>query len=268
LFQVFNVADASICVGAALVLLLGTLVFALTKPDKARPAGDPSRLRVMTYNIHEGVDTDGRLDLRALADEIRRQRADVVMLQEVGRGSLVSGTTDVGVWLSRELGMHLIWGPAADGQFGNAILTSRRVLSSGSARMPKGDWSQVRGYVWARLAVGDRAVYVWSTHLDGGDRSRERQREIMALLRAWGGAPRTVFGGDMNSGPGSAEMSRFLDGTGLRSSALGDYGPTTADGRKVDWILGTDDLVFSDHEVHPSGASDHYPVAVTVRLGH
>ncbi|REE99783.1 endonuclease/exonuclease/phosphatase family protein [Thermomonospora umbrina] len=255
--------------GAALTLLFGTLVFEVTRPSVDRTADESGSLRVVTYNIHEGLNTDGRLDLDAIAENIEAQRADVVLLQEVGRGSLVSGTTDVGVWLSRRLDMHLVWGPAADGQFGNAILTSRRVLSSGSARMPKGDWSQIRGYVWARLGVGDRAVYVWSTHLDGGaDRSRERQREIMALRRAWGGAPRTIFGGDLNSGPGSAEMSRLLDGTGLRSAALGDYGPTTADGRKVDWILGTDDLVFSDHGVHPSDASDHHPVAVTVRLGH
>ncbi|SEF54094.1 Metal-dependent hydrolase, endonuclease/exonuclease/phosphatase family [Thermomonospora echinospora] len=253
---------------AALVLLLGTLAFTLTKPSPDTPAADPSRLRVVTYNVHHGIDTRGRLDLAALARDIRRQRADVVLLQEVGRGSLLSGTTDVGVWLSRELGMHLIWGPAADGQFGNAILTSRRVLSSGSARMPKGDWSQIRGYVWARLDVGGRPVYVWSTRLDGGaDRVADRQREIAALLRAWGGAPRTLIGGDMNSEPGSAEMSRFLDGTGLRASALGDYGPTTPEGKKIDWILGTDDLVFSDHGVHPSKASDHYPVAVTVRIG-
>jgi len=253
---------------AALVLLAGTLLFTVTNPKAEPRAADPARLRVLTYNIHHGVNAAGKLDLDALAAVIERQRADVVLLQEVGRGSLVSGTTDVGVWLSRRLGMHLIWGPAADGQFGNAILTSRRVLSSGSARMPKGDWSQIRGYVWARLDVGGRPVYVWSTHLDGGaDRAAARQREIAALLRAWGGAPRTIIGGDMNSEPGSAEMSRFLDGTGLRASALGDYAPTTPAGKKVDWILGTDDLVFSDHGVHPSKTSDHYPVAVTVRIG-
>ncbi|WP_119729888.1 endonuclease/exonuclease/phosphatase family protein [Thermomonospora amylolytica] len=252
---------------AALVLLAGTLAFALTRPEANAPADDPRALRVMTFNIHHAIDGGGGLDLQAVADAIRAQRADVVLLQEVGRGAVLSGTTDIGVWLSRELGMHLIWGPAADGQFGNAILTSRTVLQSGGDRMPKGDWSQIRGYVWARLDVGGKPVYVWSTHLDGGaDRSQARQREIAVLLSAWGGAPRTIFGGDFNSEPDSPEMDMFLDGRPLRASALGDYRATTPEGKKVDWILGTDDLVFSDYGVHPVPVSDHYPVAVTVRL--
>lgn len=253
---------------AALVLLLGTLAFQVTKPSRDITGGPRSNLRVVTYNVHEGVDGEGKLDPESLAKTIESQHADVVLLQEVSRGSLVSGTTDVGVWLSRRLDMHLIWGPAADGQFGNAILTSRPVRSSGSARMPKGDWSQIRGYVWARLDVAGRAVWVWSTHLDGGDgQAKDRRSEIAALLKAWGGAPRTIMGGDMNSQPGSTEMSRFMDGTGLRSSALGDPAATTPEGRKVDWILGTGDVLFSEYGVHPSKASDHYPVAVTVRIG-
>lgn len=252
---------------AALVLLAGTLTFVLTEPSPERAAAASAELRVVTYNIHEGVSAGGKLDLEALAQEIEGQRADVVMLQEVSRGSLLSGTTDVGQWLSRRLGMHLIWGPAADGQFGNAILTSRPVRSSGSERMPKGDWSQIRGYVWARLVVGDRTVDVWSTHFDGGaGKVEDRRREIAAVLRAWGGAPRTIIGADTNSEPGSVEMSDMMDGTGLRSASLGDPEATTPEGRRVDWILGTQDLLFGEYGVHPSKASDHYPVAVTVRI--
>jgi endonuclease/exonuclease/phosphatase family metal-dependent hydrolase len=135
--------------------------------------------------------------------------------------------------------------------------------------MPSFDWSQIRGYVWARLRVGGESLTVWSTHLEGGaDQVGERNREIAALLRAWGGAPRTIIGGDFNAEPGSTEISRMLDGTELRSAAVsGDRSPTTADGRRVDWVFGTDDLLFSDYDVTPSDASDHYPVAVTVRIG-
>ncbi|MBX6767980.1 MAG: endonuclease/exonuclease/phosphatase family protein, partial [Actinomadura rubrobrunea] len=256
---------------SALVLLLGTLIFTFTTPNRkaaaaARPAG---QVRVLTYNIHHAIDQDGRLDPEGLAQVIERQRVDVVLLQEAGRGSLQSGTTDVAVWLARRLGMTLVWGPAADGQFGNAILTSLPVRSSGTGRMAKGDWSQIRGYVWARLGVGDTTVDVWSTHLEGGaDEDAERVREAATLLRAWGGAPRTIIGGDFNSGPGSPAIRRMLDGTELRSAAFGgDLSPTTAGGERFDWVFGTDDLTFTDYEVIRSRASDHYPIAVTVRIG-
>lgn len=253
----------------ALVLLAGTLVFNATAP-KASPAPvSADQLRVVTYNIHSALNGEGRLDPEGIVRAIEGQRADVVLLQEVGRGSLVSGTTDVAVWLSRRLGMHLIWGPAADSQFGNAILTSRPVRSSGTDRLPAGAWSQIRGYVWARLEVGRTTVDVWSTHLEDGDaEATVRSAAISMLLKAWSEAPRTIIAGDMNAGPGSPEITRMVEGTGLRSAWLdSDVMPTTPDGGKIDWIFGTDDLMFSEVDVRPSAASDHYPLAATVRIG-
>ncbi|WP_067462694.1 endonuclease/exonuclease/phosphatase family protein [Actinomadura macra] len=254
---------------AALLLLAGTLIFTVAAPDGTAKAGPvPGQVRLLSYNIRDSVNQDGRLDPEGVARTIEAQRAQVVLLQEASRGSLLSGTTDVGVWLSRRLGMKLIWGPAADGQFGNAILTSLPVRSSGTGRMAKGDWSQIRGYVWARLAVGETTMDVWSTHLEGGDdQAEERAREVAALVRAWGGAPRTVIGGDFNAEPGSPELGDLMD-TDLRSAALGaETPPTTSDGRRVDQVLGSDGLMFTDYDVPRSEASDHYPVAVTVRIG-
>ncbi|WP_051301544.1 endonuclease/exonuclease/phosphatase family protein [Actinomadura rifamycini] len=254
---------------ASLALLAGTLVFTVAVPDgTAQAAPGEGRVRIMTYNVHDAVNQDGRLDPEGIADTIEQQKPQVVLLQEAGRGSLLSGTADVGVWLSRRLGMKLIWGPAADGQFGNAILTSLPVVSSGTARMPKGDWSQIRGYVWARLGVGETTIDVWSTHLEGGDGNGDvRAMQIAALLRAWGGAPRTVIGGDFNTGPGSPELSRMTRGTDLRTAVIGaDPAPTTPDGERHDWIFGSDGILFSDYDVPKSDASDHYPVAVTVRI--
>ncbi|MGK5552894.1 endonuclease/exonuclease/phosphatase family protein [Actinomadura kijaniata] len=254
---------------AALVLLLGTLLFTVAAPrTQARPAAAaPGQVRIVSYNIHDGVDTAGRLDPEAIARTIEAQRPQVVLLQEASRGSLMSGTTDVGVWLSRRLGMKLLWGPAADGQFGNAILTTLPVRKSGTGRMPRGDWSQIRGYVWARLGVGDTTLDVWSTHLEGGaDDGPERVREVAALLRAWGGAPRTVIGGDFNAGPGSPEIGRM--GAELHNAAIGgDFGPTTPGGERIDWIFGTDDVRFSDFRIGDSRASDHFPIAVTATIG-
>ncbi|MGI8336188.1 endonuclease/exonuclease/phosphatase family protein [Actinomadura scrupuli] len=253
--------------GSALVLLAGTLGFIMTTPGQVHDPVARTSLRVVSYNLHEAVDGRGRVDLEGAAQAIGEQRADVVLLQEVSRGSLSSGTTDVGVWLSRRLDMHLIWGPATDGQSGNAILTSRPVRSSGTARLPHADGAQLRGYVWARLDVAGRVVTVWSTQLQGGaGQSRIRTAEIGQLIQDWGDAPRTIIGGDLNADTGSPEMGRLDNETDLRS-ALGDAsGPTTKDGSRTDWLLGTDDLIFSDAAVHRSGPSDHYPVAVTVKI--
>lgn len=252
--------------GLAVVLLVGTFLFNAGTPKAPPVTPSDTEMRVVTYNIRQAVNGRGGLDLEAAGDAIEAQRPDVVLLQEVARGSLASGTTDVGVWLSRRLGMHLIWGPAADNQFGNAILTSRPVRRSGVGRLPHGDWSQPRGYVWARLVVGRKHVEVWSTQLDeGADAAAGRGAQIAALLKAWGGGTRTIIGADLSAEPGATEVTQMQEG--LRSAQVGGLTtPTTTGGRTVDWIFGTDDVIFSDVEVVKVGASDHFPVSATVQL--
>jgi endonuclease/exonuclease/phosphatase family metal-dependent hydrolase len=133
--------------------------------------------------------------------------------------------------------------------------------------LPHADGAQLRGYVWARLDVAGRVVTVWSTQLQSGaGQSRVRIAEVGQLIQDWGDAPRTIIGGDLNAEAGSPEVVQLLSGTELRS-ALGDAsGPTVRDGSRTDWLLGTDDLMFSDAAVHRTGTSDHYPVAVTVKI--
>jgi endonuclease/exonuclease/phosphatase family metal-dependent hydrolase len=163
--------------------------------------------------------------------------------------------------------MHLIWGPTADGQVGNAILTSRTVQSSGTAKLPHADGAQPRGYVWARLDVTGRTVTVWSTQLqDGTGQSRVRTAEIGQLIQDWGDAPRTIIGGDLNAGSGSPELDQLLNGAEMRDALRDVPSSTPKGGVRSDWVVGTDDLVFSDAAVHDGGPSDHYPVAVTVKI--
>jgi endonuclease/exonuclease/phosphatase family metal-dependent hydrolase len=101
-----------------------------------------------------------------------------------------------------------------------------------------------------------------------GGRGEHLAREVAALLRAWGGAPRTLIGGDFQTDAGSPELAAMTDGTDLRSAALGGEAyPTRPDGSTHDWIFGSDGVLVTDYEVPKSEASDHYPVAVTVRIG-
>lgn len=247
----------------AVVLLIGTLILQTSPTSAARPSAGRDDLRVVSYDIGQAADRHGRIDLTGIARTIGEQSPDVVLLQGVGRGTLRSGGTDEGGWLARRFGMRLIWGPAASGQYGNAILTSRAVVASGAARLADGTGAR-RGYVWARLRVGGGAIDVWSTHLqDGAGDSAIRIAQAAELVKAWSGAPHTIIGGDLSAEPGSPELARLLDGTGLRSAD--DDDPTTPGGTHPDWVAGTDDLMFGDAAVPHSGPSGHYPVVVTVR---
>jgi hypothetical protein len=185
--------------------------------------------------------------------------------------------------------MHLIWGPAADNQFGNAVLSRLPVRSSGSGRLPQAGGAQVPGYVWARVEVGGgRTVDVWSTRLD--DAAGPDLIQAAKLLTAWGGGPRTVIAASMRAPGAGGALDRVLDGSGLRNASAAslatgpdsagagpgadadadadaDSGDGDGDGeRDGEWILGTDDVLFADSNVAWPSAPGGRPVATAVNL--
>ncbi|MCD0450742.1 endonuclease/exonuclease/phosphatase [Actinocorallia sp. API 0066] len=242
---------AMTALGVCLLLVVPAAVFALTSEPVRTVA--PQEIRVVSLNIGQAT-RDGRLDPEAVARRVAEQDADVVALQDVGRGTPASGTADLGVWLSRRLGMTLVWGPAADAQYGNAILTRLRVVSSGTSRVFSGE--QVRGYVWTRLETAEGTVDVWTTRLAPGDGGAgDRAAEMSALVKAWSGAPRTVVTGDL-SAPADAEEIGILTAAGLRRA------PGTLGQDLTQNVFGTDDMVFADVVVRPGGL-----VAVTAKVG-
>ena len=59
------------------------------------------KMTVLSYNIHHGAGTDGKLDLERIARIIREQRADLVALQEVDVKAWRSGGVDEAAELGR-----------------------------------------------------------------------------------------------------------------------------------------------------------------------
>lgn len=255
---------------AALVLIAVPLLWAATAPATAASAPSGAQagtFKLVSYDIDDAMNRSGRIDLDAVARAIAGQQPDVVALQDVGRGWTVAGSVDEGEWLARRLKMKLIWGPAADGQSGNAVLTRLPVRAAGHGRLPLGAGPRVDGYAWARLDVGGgQTTDVWSIRLESGaDRVVTRLGELSRLLQAWGGSPHTIMVGDVNAGPGSPEFIRLTGQTGL--SAPPDNAPvTTASGRHVDMMVGTDDLGLTGYGVVGSVHTAHFPVVASVRV--
>jgi hypothetical protein len=247
----------------ALTLLAVPLLSAATAPGVAGSSAAAGRFQLVAFNIREAVGPNGRLNPEGVARTIEAGRADVVLLQEVGRGRLTSGTTDTAGWLARRLGMHLIWGPGADNQSGNAVLSRLPIRSSGAGRLPQVRGAhEVPGYVWARVEVGGgTTVDVWSTRLnDAAGQDRARELQAAKLLAVWGGGPRTIIAASMSERAAETTMDQLSDGTGLRH-ALDSGGPSGA------WIVGTDDVFLTETDSARPGPPDRQPVAATVRVG-
>jgi endonuclease/exonuclease/phosphatase family metal-dependent hydrolase len=247
------------------------LAVALTAPVLPGGGGAGGTFRLVSYNIHSSVDTDGQVNPEAIARVIEAQRPDVVVLQEVNRGWAVAGAMDQAEWLSRRLRMPYAFGEAADGQFGNLLLSRFPMGSVDSVLLPKAGGPMFRNYVRAELDLGGESVTMIVTHLDHRDEGRDTRLAQLDLMLAATGGPRTVLAGDMNAEPGSEEIGA-ITGAGFISAQdqAGDpemlTWPSEDTRVRIDWIFGTEDVAFRDFVIPATTASDHLPLAVTVSL--
>jgi endonuclease/exonuclease/phosphatase family metal-dependent hydrolase len=262
---------------ATVALTIGCLVEVNGTSSRRFPperSAEGKELTVLTFNIHHAEGVDGKLDVARIAQLIRDTKADVVGLQEVDRGVERSGRRDLLKEIADLTGMHFAFGKNIDhqgGDYGNALLTTRPIVSEGNKLLPNVDASEQRGVLQVVLDVDGTQVLVLTTHLD--HRRDDAQRvasatAILDMLTAWGpGAALAI--GDFNDVPGSRTYARlvasFTDAWAAVGQGDGFTIPVEAPTRRIDWILarGLDPVRA---EVLKTDASDHLPVVATLRV--
>lgn len=265
-------APLRLLAGVPLLLLLIPAGMVVTRSDPVVAAGNGSSFRLVSYNAHLGLGPDGQLDLEEVARVILEQHPDVVALQEVVRGWPGAGGLDLAQWLSNRLRMRYVYAPAADDQFGNAILSALPIREAEGIFLPKPTSAMRRSFLRTVIDLGGgHTVTVVDAHLEGGEPALSVQ--VDSLLRALAGAPNTVVAGDLNMQPENPNRPQF-EAAGLESAqdVAGQSQQSTAavpkfKGDRVDWIFGTADLSFSSFQIGRHTTSDHRPLSVTVRVG-
>lgn len=261
-------AWSSVIVALALAVPLGLVV---TRPAAPQPDQSGTEVRLLSWNVRYGRSGTGAPDPETIAATIEAVAPDVVVLQEVSRGWPIGGGVDLAEWLSRRLAMPYEWSPAADGQFGNVVLTRMPYTDVTARRLPFVQGPMQRSYleVTLRLAGGGE-LRVINAHLQHRKENTEtRLAQSEALVAAWGGRPHTIIAGDFNFWPSWPEPEVFRT-AGFQSAqdvtGHGDEFTTGTD--RVDWIFGTPDLSFTDFMIMSEvTTSDHHPLVVTVRPG-
>lgn len=258
---------------AMILLTLPLLKSALgaTQSEPPAQAAPNEPLTIMTYNIHSAFNAAGRQDPEAIARVIEASGADVVALQEVSRGWLIDGSTDLVGWLTGRLGMRAVFQGTSDPLWGNAILTRYPPTSTGQAALPRGEALIERGYIW--IDVPWNGLRVIDTHFHHPDWAGPlRERQAASLIQDWAGRRRTVVLGDLNAEPGTPEIGALLqagfeDAWSQNPAEDGFTYSSTAPVRRIDWILHTPDLNVRRVEILPTTASDHLPLMAELEPG-
>lgn len=255
----------------AFALFIVPIIILMNWHDPKPVTGKGYPVRIMTYNLHQGFDTDGRLDPEVLAKTIEQAKPDIIGLQEVERGWYIDSSVDLMMWLSRRLNMPYVYGPTADPVWGNAILSKYPIKEWGNAPLPPRNLLLKRGFLWARIDIGsgDELLLI-ATHYHHIAKDTEiRQQQSPEIVKFWNQRPRTIFLGDLNAKPDAKEIAMLRD-AGLKDAfaalGTGDGFTFRADkpSERIDYIWFSRDLNVRDLFIPSSTASDHLGIAVTV----
>jgi endonuclease/exonuclease/phosphatase family metal-dependent hydrolase len=250
------------------ILVLVPLVIWLVTgsgPIAQEPEGFP--VKILGYNIHSAFHIDGNQDLEGIARVIEESGADIIGLQEVSRDRLMDGSADIPAWLSKRLGMPYLFQGTEEPIWGNAILSRYPILESGSGELPLDSSLIKRGYMWAKIDIGEKDPLLFIvTHLHQVEAdSQIRQLQVPPILDFWDGQEKTVFVGDLNARPGSPEIG-LIYGAGLVDSWVeagegdGFTDSSFNPNKRIDYIWHSPDLVATEIQVIQTLASDHMPV--------
>lgn len=238
-------------------------------------------LTVMTYNIHQGRDADGVLDLDRIAGVIRAQNADLVALQEVGRHwSADSAFRDQAADLGRLLSMEFVFGANLDRdppepgaprrQYGTATLSSRPVLESQNILLPRASAeNEQRGLLVLDVELDGARFRLHNAHL--GVSAQDRELQVAAILAELdkATAPYALLG-DFNALPTAPELAplfeRLRDAWTLAGDGDGFTFPATDPTARIDYVLVPAQVGATAARVPAELASDHRPLVAELAL--
>jgi endonuclease/exonuclease/phosphatase family metal-dependent hydrolase len=230
----------------------------------------------MSYNIHVGTGMDKKLDLARIAEVIRRERPDLVGLQEVDRGVERTGRVDQIAELARLTGMEYAFAPNLayqGGWYGVAVLSRFPILATEHGRYRNMREAERRGYLRVEFSAGGRAVSFVATHLDyqhDDNRLFETRQLLDAISRV--NTP-LIVAGDFNEEPAGAShrlmLSRFADAwsAGVAQTEGLTY-PADKPRKRIDYIFHAPPESTRARRawVVESQASDHRALVAEIEL--
>lgn len=257
-------------------------------PPPPPPSGSSSILKVLHWNIHYGIGTDGRYNIERIADWIARINPDVVSLNEVEKYVSGHGNEDQPARFASMLRSRTgrTWYYHHANRFGNwgrngggNLILSRFPFDARSQLAMSYD----RSAALATITVNGRTVNVVSTHLaseSAGYRATQI-RQLMPWLRGF--SEQRIVAGDFNAGLVNVPYMEgdYNDGwmtalaNGTATDFVGNSRPGATHSYKIDFIFESEGAsrisvrsarVYDTRDANGVRPSDHKPLMVTFNV--
>ncbi len=226
-------------------------------------------MRIVSYNVHACIGSDGRFAPDRIGDVLDSLDADLIALQEV-EDRLVDGRP-VTELLADRLGMHAYPGPTlkrSDADYGNLLLARPAAdnILRHEISVPE---REPRGIIEADFSLDDTQLRMFVTHLGLSGAERRMQLDLLLSVLERDGADLRVLAADFNEWFPIGRLHRRL-GRGFGTSTRHKTFPAPLPVLSLDRIYVSPATALKSSRIERStlarNASDHLPVVCDIAI--
>lgn len=223
-----------------------------------------------------------RANLRHVGTILNSAEPHIVSLQEADGPSIWSGGFDHVAFLAEQLGLPFHAGTRHSStplfQFGTAFISRVPLQNVHAVRFSPSPPTLRKGFLMAAVPWNPGgglarpvSVNIVSVHLDFSRRS-VRSSQAHTLVESLSSVSRPlILSGDFNSDWGGDDptVRNIARELGLHVFEPGSHslGTNPATGKRLDWVMISQDLEFRSYSIIPDIVSDHLAISTTIGLG-
>ncbi len=219
-------------------------------------------IKVMTWNIHGGTGTDGEENIERTIAEIKKNKPDILALQEVSDIEMILKIAD-------ELDMNFFFGQDFEDNEGNGLLSTYPIIEAENIYLKPSKRSAI---IKAKILIDDEEWNIFVTHLSlrpQEDNLIQLEYILSNVLKR--NLERVILMGDFNFGPDSEQYRKITtsdkiklkDTYGILNYNEGYTFRSNYLFKRIDYIFASEDIKPRTSKVFCSPASDHCAVITT-----
>ncbi|MFW9818783.1 MAG: endonuclease/exonuclease/phosphatase family protein [Candidatus Thorarchaeota archaeon] len=214
-------------------------------------------IRVMTYNIQQGVNVDGEKNYDNQLAIIQEVNPHIIGLQECDTARMTHGSSDVVRYLANRLNYYSFYGPrTVTGTYGTAIL-SRFPIISAKTFFTYSNVDEI-GTIEVQIRVGATIFNIYVNHPAGsGDAHLAHMQTLMDQI---GVKTNVISMGDFNTEPDTIYYNMsvaVLKDAWVNASSSGVDGASFDLSERIDHIFVSHSFIVTETRYLNYPASDH-----------
>lgn len=217
-------------------------------------------IKIVSYNIHSGVDKDMFPTLFDIIDFLKNSDADIICLQEVNESAKVGFQVSS---LKEELGMNSHYGANVvntNSSYGLVTYSKYKIISKDHVYLSSKN--EQRGLLHTVIDVRGKKVNIINLHLSANTEEQKIQlKEVQEFVDNLGGET-YIIAGDFNEPDISlnnvVDVAKELEKSNTLTFSLGI--------ERIDYIFTSSDVESVDYKVLIKKMSDHYPIIAKFKI--